>query len=77
MESTARGKFEGGDSAWEEEKMKSYKKSEVRLIEIQEKLCKDVERGQKQVGTYCVSLFPVLFFRLLSSLDFFPCLSFI
>lgn len=48
MESTARGKFEGGDSAWEEEKMKSYKKSEVRLIEIQEKLCKDVERGQKQ-----------------------------
>lgn len=51
MESTARGKFEGGDSAWEEEKMTSYKKSEVRLIEIQEKMCKDVERGQKQVRT--------------------------
>ncbi|KAG7154691.1 cysteine-rich with EGF-like domain protein 2 isoform X1 [Homarus americanus] len=48
IESTARGKFEGGDSAWEEEKMMSYKKSEVRLIEIQEKLCRDVERGQKQ-----------------------------
>nr|XP_053652881.1 cysteine-rich with EGF-like domain protein 2 [Cherax quadricarinatus]XP_053652882.1 cysteine-rich with EGF-like domain protein 2 [Cherax quadricarinatus] len=48
IESTARGKFEGGDSAWEAEKMVSYKKSEVRLIEIQEKLCKDVERGQKQ-----------------------------
>ncbi|XP_066982385.1 cysteine-rich with EGF-like domain protein 2 isoform X2 [Macrobrachium rosenbergii] len=48
IESTARGKFEGGDSAWEEEKMKSYKKSEIRLIEIQEKLCKDVDRGQKQ-----------------------------
>lgn len=49
IESTARGKYEGGDSAWEEEKKLSYKKSEVRLIEIQEKLCKDVERGQKQV----------------------------
>nr|XP_045583789.1 cysteine-rich with EGF-like domain protein 2 isoform X3 [Procambarus clarkii] len=48
IESTARGKFEGGDSAWEAEKMVSYKKSEVRLIEIQEKMCKDVERGQKQ-----------------------------
>uniref|UniRef100_A0A0P4W1J6 EGF-like domain-containing protein n=1 Tax=Scylla olivacea TaxID=85551 RepID=A0A0P4W1J6_SCYOL len=48
IESTARGKYEGGDSAWEEEKKLSYKKSEVRLIEIQEKLCKDVERGQKQ-----------------------------
>ncbi|MPC96549.1 Cysteine-rich with EGF-like domain protein 1 [Portunus trituberculatus] len=49
IESTARGKYEGGDSAWEEEKKLSYKKSEVRLIEIQEKMCKDVERGQKQV----------------------------
>lgn len=30
--------------------MLSYKKSEIRLIEIQEKLCRDVERGQKQVS---------------------------
>lgn len=49
IESTSRGKYEGGDSAWEEEKLLSYKKSEVRLIEIQEKLCKDVERGKNQV----------------------------
>ncbi|KAL7642441.1 UNVERIFIED_CONTAM: hypothetical protein RMT77_007002 [Armadillidium vulgare] len=45
---TARGKFEGGDAAWEEEKMKIYKNSEVRLVEIQEKLCSEVERGQAQ-----------------------------
>ena len=49
MEDTARGKFEGGDTAWEEEKMKSYKNSEIRLVEIQEKLCNEVVRGQSQV----------------------------
>ena len=52
MEKTERGKFEGGDTAWEEEKMGSYKKSEVRLIEVQEKLCTEIERGQNQV---CIS----------------------
>ena len=51
MEKTERGKFEGGDTAWEEEKMKSYKVSEVRLIEVQEHLCKEVDRGQRQVKT--------------------------
>lgn len=48
VKSTERGKFEGGDSAWEEEKMGSYRRSEVRLIEIQEQLCRDVERGKHQ-----------------------------
>jgi hypothetical protein len=52
MEKTSRGKFEGGDSAWEEDKLGSYKTSEVRLIEIQEGLCKDIEYGQTQ----CYSL---------------------
>ncbi|XP_058808335.1 cysteine-rich with EGF-like domain protein 2 [Phymastichus coffea] len=48
IDKTSRGKFEGGDSAWEEDKLGSYKTSEVRLIEIQENLCKDVDRGQTQ-----------------------------
>lgn len=49
---TEKGKFEGGDTAWEEEKLGSYKKSEIRLVEIQEGLCKDVDEGQDQ----CFSL---------------------
>lgn len=30
MELTARGKHESGDTAWEEQKMRVYRKSEVR-----------------------------------------------
>ncbi|CAG5035277.1 unnamed protein product [Parnassius apollo] len=42
LERTARGKYEGGDTAWEEEKLKkSYKRSEMRLIDIQEGVCKE------------------------------------
>ncbi|OXU28623.1 hypothetical protein TSAR_010928 [Trichomalopsis sarcophagae] len=48
IEKTSRGKFEGGDSAWEEDKLGSYKTSEVRLIEIQEGLCKDLDYAQTQ-----------------------------
>ncbi|XP_028029695.1 cysteine-rich with EGF-like domain protein 2 isoform X1 [Bombyx mandarina] len=41
LERTSRGKYEGGDAAWEEEKLKkSYKRSEIRLVDIQEGLCK-------------------------------------
>lgn len=43
MQRTARGKFEGGDAAWEEEKLRSYSRSEVRLVEIQEHLCSDLK----------------------------------
>jgi hypothetical protein len=50
MERTARGKFEGGDAAWEEERLGSYSHSELRLVEIQEKLCSDVEKGKDQVS---------------------------
>lgn len=50
MDRTARNKFDGGDAAWEEEKMKSYRNSEVRLVEIQEKLCTDLEKGEDQVS---------------------------
>ncbi|XP_039491441.1 cysteine-rich with EGF-like domain protein 2 isoform X1 [Drosophila santomea] len=42
LERTKRG-HAGGDTAWEEEKLRSYKNSEVRLVEIQEKLCSDGE----------------------------------
>jgi len=48
MERTSRGKFEGGDTAWEEKSQPSYAKSEVRLTEILEDLCKEVERGESQ-----------------------------
>lgn len=51
IERTARGKHGGGDAAWEEEKLKSYAKSELRLTEIQEDLCK----GSKY-STQCHSL---------------------
>lgn len=44
LERTSRGKYEGGDAAWEEEKLqKSYKRSEMRLIDIQDGLCKESE----------------------------------
>lgn len=46
--SFSRGKHAGGDAAWEEEKLRSYKTSEVRLVEIQENLCQEVRRGQTQ-----------------------------
>jgi hypothetical protein len=49
MEKTARGKLEGGDAAWEEKHQGSgYAKSEVRFVEIQERLCKDLDRGEIQ-----------------------------
>lgn len=49
LERTSRGKFEGGDAAWEEKNQgKGYATSEVRFVEIQEKLCTDIERGQSQ-----------------------------
>lgn len=48
MEKTSKGKFEGGDAAWEEEKLGSYSESEIRLVEIQEYVCSDVEEGKDQ-----------------------------
>uniref|UniRef100_A0A1S4J1H5 DUF3456 domain-containing protein n=1 Tax=Culex quinquefasciatus TaxID=7176 RepID=A0A1S4J1H5_CULQU len=48
MKRTERSKHEGGDAAWEEERLGSYKTSELRLIEIQERLCQDVGRGEDQ-----------------------------
>ena len=50
MANTARGKFEGGDAAWEESRLSSYSKSEVRLTEIQELLCKEITKGNNQVS---------------------------
>eukprot|EP00095_Tigriopus_kingsejongensis_P000763 maker-scaffold67_size430214-snap-gene-0.10 protein:Tk00763 transcript:maker-scaffold67_size430214-snap-gene-0.10-mRNA-1 annotation:"cysteine-rich with egf-like domain protein 2" len=49
MERTLRGRFDGGDVAWEEKnQVGGYASSEVRLVEIQERLCQDVDRGQIQ-----------------------------
>uniref|UniRef100_T1IHQ1 EGF-like domain-containing protein n=1 Tax=Strigamia maritima TaxID=126957 RepID=T1IHQ1_STRMM len=48
MVKTSRGKYEGGDVDWEERKMGSYANSEIRLVEIQEMLCKDVKEGVDQ-----------------------------
>ncbi|XP_014243710.1 cysteine-rich with EGF-like domain protein 2 [Cimex lectularius] len=52
MARTNKRHFGGGDTAWEEEKLGDYAQSEVRLVEIQEKLCAEVQRGQNQ----CYSL---------------------
>nr|XP_023027027.1 cysteine-rich with EGF-like domain protein 2 [Leptinotarsa decemlineata] len=48
LERTSKFKFEGGDAAWEEEKLGSYSTSEVRLVEIHEKLCSEVVEGKEQ-----------------------------
>ncbi|XP_053600717.1 cysteine-rich with EGF-like domain protein 2 isoform X2 [Plodia interpunctella] len=49
LERTSRGKYEGGDAAWEEEKLKkSYKRSEMRLIDIQEGICKEETKHSVQ-----------------------------
>lgn len=48
LDKTSRGKHDGGDADWEEQKLGSYKTSEVRLIEIQEMLCSDIPRGEQQ-----------------------------
>lgn len=53
LEETARGKHEGGDTSWEERNLKSYQDSEVRLIEIQERLCEDIKGAGK---AQCLSL---------------------
>ncbi|XP_050350568.1 cysteine-rich with EGF-like domain protein 2 [Nymphalis io] len=46
LEETSRGKHEGGDAAWEEAKLKSYARSEMRLVEIQESLCSELKTHQ-------------------------------
>ncbi|CAK1551167.1 unnamed protein product [Leptosia nina] len=48
LDKTSRGKFEGGDAVWEETKLKSYARSEVRLVEIQENLCSEIKKNQNQ-----------------------------
>lgn len=45
---TARGKLDGGDTAWEEKAGQKYSTSEVRLVEITEELCRGVSRGETQ-----------------------------
>lgn len=45
---TERGKHEGGDAAWEEDRLGSYKTSELRLVEIQEKLCQELSKHEDQ-----------------------------
>lgn len=52
MKRTERGKHDGGDAAWEEERLGSYKTSEIRLVEIQERLCTELTRNTDQ----CLSL---------------------
>ncbi|GFQ87791.1 cysteine-rich with EGF-like domain protein 2 [Trichonephila clavata] len=46
LNETARHSFEGGDAFWEKQKLGTYENSEVRFIEIQEKLCSDVTSGK-------------------------------
>ncbi|XP_013197396.1 cysteine-rich with EGF-like domain protein 2 [Amyelois transitella] len=46
IEKTSRGKYEGGDVAWEEAKLKTYARSEIRLVEVQEGLCSELKSHQ-------------------------------
>lgn len=48
VEETSRGNFEGGDALWEKNKLGNYADSELRFIEIEEKLCSDVTKGKDQ-----------------------------
>ncbi|GIY39730.1 protein disulfide isomerase CRELD1 [Caerostris darwini] len=48
VDETTRRSFEGGDADWERQKLGNYENSEVRFIEIQEKLCNDVTTGKDQ-----------------------------
>lgn len=48
LERTSKYKFEGGDTAWEEEKLGQYSTSEVRFVEIHEKLCSELKVGKEQ-----------------------------
>lgn len=52
MEKTARGKHESGDTAWEEQNLNVYAKSEVRFTEIGDLVCADVSRSQDQCYTF-------------------------
>lgn len=52
LDRTQRGKHEGGDTSWEEGHLKSYADSEVRLVEIQDDLCNELETGKAQ----CLSM---------------------
>lgn len=56
FEKTTKGNFAGGDTAWEEEKQKIYAKSEVRLIEIQEKLCSEVSGFNNQCHDFAADI---------------------
>lgn len=52
LERTARGSYEGGDAAWEEEKLKSYRRSELRIFEILDSICKDTPKHLIQCHQY-------------------------
>jgi len=52
LKRTSRGKHEGGDADWEENKMLNYANSEIRLIEIQEHLCLEVPSGKDQCHSF-------------------------
>ncbi|XP_055311221.1 cysteine-rich with EGF-like domain protein 2 isoform X1 [Sitodiplosis mosellana] len=53
MEKTSRGKHESGDTAWEEQNLNVYAKSEVRFTETADHVCGDVSKSQDQ----CYSFF--------------------
>lgn len=52
MDKTARGKHESGDTAWEEQNLNVYAKSEVRFTDAGELVCQDVTKSQEQCYTF-------------------------
>ncbi|XP_036329388.1 cysteine-rich with EGF-like domain protein 2-B [Rhagoletis pomonella] len=53
LEKTSRVKHAGGDAAWEGEKLRSYKTSEVRLVEVQEQFRKCKGSGTRKGNGKC------------------------
>lgn len=53
---TAGGKHEGGDAHWEENKLNNYADSEIRLAEIQEDLCNDLDNNSRDSVSYLLTL---------------------
>lgn len=48
LDRTSRGQLGGGDTDWEEKNKLSYSRSEIRLVEILENICTEVDKGQHQ-----------------------------
>lgn len=52
MKKTQKGKHESGDTAWEEATLRVYRKSEMRLVDMEVHMCKDADRYEHHCHTH-------------------------